>query len=117
MKFSKGYHLLSCVRVSFRHCVYFKRDERLSTQIVDGVLTRSVAANFLLNRQTFQSAEIESGGKSSNAVDGNYNSDRTVPGSSCTHTKEIWQAWWAVDMGEDITIMTVTITNRLGFGK
>ena len=97
--------------------MYLKQDERLNTQIVDAGLNLSVAANFLVNRPTFQSAELDYAGKSSNAVDGNYNSDLTDPGGSCTHTKEIWQAWWAVDMGGNVTVMAVTITNRLGFGK
>ena len=81
------------------------------------MLTLSVAANFLLNRATFQSADHNAAGKSSKAVDGNYNSDLNAPGGSCTHTKKVWQAWWAVDMGEDITVMAVTITNRFSVGK
>jgi len=44
------------------------------------------------------------------AVDGNANSD--FDGHSCTHTNLNEIGWWAVDLGQDISIARVRITNR-----
>ena len=62
----------------------------------------------LLNRPTFQSIDHSSHvGSSGRAVDGSYNTDH----ASRSHTRNPRNAWWAVDMGQEYIIATVTITN------
>ena len=72
-----------------------------------------VPANILLNRPTFQSKDYDNR-LGFLAVDGKYDTD----GDQCTHTENPWQAWWAVDMGKEYAIASVTVTNKIDtYGK
>ena len=74
----------------------------------------SFSANILLNRPTFQSPDHSShAGSSQRAVDGRYHTEN----ADCSHTKYHWRAWWAVDMGQEYIIATVTLTNTRYYGK
>ena len=70
------------------------------------------SANILLNRPTFQSKDY-SDKDSFKAVDGIY----SIETDDCTHTLNPWQAWWAVDMEQEYTITSATVTNRKTNGK
>ena len=55
-----------------------------------------VPENIALDKPTFQSSELDSGGESFRAVDGD---ESTVYGNgSCTHTRAEVNPWWAVDL-------------------
>ena len=56
-----------------------------------------------------QSSE-DAGGSPSRAVDGN--TDGNYGGNSCTHTRNDDQAWWRVDLQQDIKVQKVAIWNR-----
>jgi len=67
--------------------------------------------NVALNRPTTQSSTIAGGGASSLAVDGNTKADGGDY-HTCTHTQLNENGWWAVDLGRDIAVTHVRITNR-----
>ena len=73
-----------------------------------------VSANILLNRPAFQSADYTTDVYASKAVDGIYSTETIT---DCTHTQNKWQAWWAVDMGQEYIIASVTVTNKNTYGK
>ena len=62
-----------------------------------------------MNRATFQ-MDMGWNGASSRAVDGN--GDGSYWSHSCTHTLNHPEAWWAVDLGEETEITSVSISNR-----
>ena len=69
----------------------------------------------LVGKQTWQSSDWNTWTGSENAVDGNSDPvlDNGSSVSSCACTSMESDAWWAVDLGGETIIGSVTITNRL----
>ena len=67
----------------------------------------------LHNKQTGQSSTNRNR-DSSLAVDGGTGTDSSR--GSCVQTKKDTNPWWAVDMGELVTVYSVDITNRNIYG-
>lgn len=66
--------------------------------------------NLAFGKQTNQ-ISTTAGGLSTRGVDGNSETDYHR-GSSCTHTKNVKNAWWRVDLGQDEPVSEVYIVNR-----
>jgi len=72
-------------------------------------LEASKRENVAAGKPTSQSS-TGYGGSSSRAVDGN--GDTSWGGSSCTHTNSESNPWWRVDLGEEMEVDAVSVTNR-----
>jgi len=72
--------------------------------------------NVAINRPTFASSEhhdpILGTFWASKAVDGNRDSFAWKLGNSCFHSSNEQNPWWAVDLGEALTVLGVLFTNR-----
>ena len=66
-------------------------------------------ANLARGKPAFQK-DMGWGGLPARGVDGNRNGQ--WGGASCTHTNIHSQAWWAVDLGKEMSITRVSISNR-----
>ena len=69
-----------------------------------------LAINLALNKPAFQSSDHTNMGVASKAVDGI--TDTNFHAGHCSHTQINYNAWWAVDLGEERKIAAVEITNR-----
>ena len=78
------------------------------------MISLSALENIALRKKTDQSSYMEPPTDNSNlAVDGNINGMYFV-GSSCSHTaSQSTLPWWRVDFGEEATVKSVFIANRL----
>ena len=61
-------------------------------------------------KQTWQSSSNFGSAESKVAVDGKE--DTHMSKGSCTHTKDDYHPWWAVDLGAVFNIVRVGILNR-----
>ncbi|XP_062835973.1 fucolectin-like [Anolis carolinensis] len=70
-------------------------------------------ANLARGRLAFQSSLYPDPdyGVASKAVDGNCNGD-WYGSRSCTHTKQEYEPWWYVDLGDQYAVNTVLVKNR-----
>ena len=66
--------------------------------------------NAAFNKPTYQSSNLNTLGRSGNAVDGKHST--SYNDKSCTHTGEADHTWWAVDLGLVYYVYSVTLTNR-----
>ena len=76
----------------------------------------SVLVNVARHMPAYQSCDHDTNGRgaASLAVDGNYSGLHPVEqNGSVTHTCEGNDNWWAVDLGQTITVSKVALTNRL----
>jgi len=65
--------------------------------------------NLAFGKQTNQTDTVHDG-LSTLGVDGN--SETIYEGGSCTHTTNVKNAWWRVDLGQDEPVSEVYIVNR-----
>jgi len=71
------------------------------------------AENLALNQVTSQSSTAtEWVGSSSRAVDGDTEA-RYHDGNTCTHTEVDMNAWWSVDLGSSVDVVSVLVYNRV----
>ena len=68
-----------------------------------------VLGNIARGKPAFQK-DMGWGGLPARGVDGNRNGQ--WGGASCTHTNIHSQAWWAVDLGKEMSVTRVSISNR-----
>jgi len=67
--------------------------------------------NLALNKPAYQTSLRNSRGQAGNAVDGNPDGRYFI--ESCTHTNYSNMPWWVVDLGSDMKVSHVQISNRL----
>ena len=66
--------------------------------------------NLAFGKDTLQ-INTNAGGVSSRAVDGKSETRYEV-GNTCTHTNNVKNAWWRVDLGQEEPVSEVYIVNR-----
>ncbi|VDI12682.1 Hypothetical predicted protein [Mytilus galloprovincialis] len=100
-------------------CIYVKRlSPPLNSFDLHYFLNNALRENIALNKDTLQSstttAEANRQAKSSLANDGSSEQNYKAPGGPfCSHTlADEANYWWALDLGQEYNINTMTIYNR-----
>jgi len=69
--------------------------------------------NAALNRPAFQSSLYKTHWPASLANDGDRGTKQIVDGiGKCAHSKDEVNPWWAVDLGHELHVHSVLLTNR-----
>ena len=67
--------------------------------------------NIALGKPAYHSSNYDSAAVAGRAVDGNRNGNWAD--ASCTATREQKYPWWAVDLGREMSVLEVMISNRI----